>query len=265
LGRNRIPAQVAGDMIDELLSLRILTVSGAPHLRDLLRQGAASISVPIEVVEANDAGAARDAIAQGLDLIYIDGALGREQRAAVLRAARSARKPPFVILLADRDGAVESFDSDGLAATPAHLDAARHLVERSIRVRMPSRVLVVDDSPTMRSIVRKILAATRLPLNVSEAGEGLAALGLVRNGGFDIIFLDCHMPEFNGFETLAELKREKRRVSVVMMTAIQDDALAERARAQGAAAFLRKPFFPADIEAVMCQFYGLRALNPQRG
>jgi hypothetical protein len=48
-----------------------------------------------------------------------------------------------------------------------------------------------------------------------------------------------------------------------LITSTQDIAVALRARAQGAA-FLKKPFFPADIEAVLCRFYGLRALNPQR-
>jgi CheY-like chemotaxis protein len=229
-----------------------------------LRQGAASVSVPIELVEAGNLGTAREQLARGVDVLYLDAALGSDERAALLLSARAARKQPFVILLADSDNPDEPLDADGLAGKPPHFDAAKQFVERSIRVRTPSRVLVVDDSPTMRSIVGKILAATRFPLDVSEAGEGLTALKLVRRGDFDIIFLDCNMPEFNGFETLAELKREKRPVSVVMMTSTQDDALAERARSQGAAAFLRKPFFPADIEAVMCQFYGLRMLKPQR-
>jgi PleD family two-component response regulator len=47
----------------------------------------------------------------------------------------------------------------------------RRLIERSMRVRIPSRVLLVDDSSTMRSIVRKILGATRFPFDVSEAVE----------------------------------------------------------------------------------------------
>jgi CheY-like chemotaxis protein len=72
------------------------------------------------------------------------------------------------------------------------------------------------------------------------------------------------MPGINGLETLAEFKREKRRVSVVVMTSSQEMALAERVEAEGAA-FLKKPFFPADIEAVLCRHYGLRAFNPKRG
>jgi hypothetical protein len=47
------------------------------------------------------------------------------------------------------------------------------------------------------------------------------------------------------------------------MTSTPDEAVAEKARAQGAA-FLKKPFFPVDLEAVLCSFFGLRALNQQR-
>ncbi|MGO9046878.1 MAG: response regulator [Xanthobacteraceae bacterium] len=155
------------------------------------------------------------------------------------------------------------FETDGLAGKPSRVEEARWLLERSIRVCAPSRALVVDDSATMRSIVRKALAATRFPFHVTEAEEGYAALELVRNGEFDIVFLDYNMPGFSGLETLAEFKREKRRVSVVMITSIQDEALADRVRALGAA-FFKKPFFPADIETVLCGYYGLPALNPRR-
>ena len=91
----------------------------------------------------------------------------------------------------------------------------------------------------------------------------MAALELVRDGEFDIVFLDYNMPGLSGLETLAEFKREKSHVSVVMITSADEEALAERARALGAA-FLKKPFFPADIENVLCSHYGLRALNPSR-
>ena len=63
---------------------------------------------------------------------------------------------------------------------------------------------MVDDSGTMRSIVRKILSASRFALEVQEAEEGIAALGLLRTGNFGIVFLDYNMPGLNGFETLSE-------------------------------------------------------------
>ena len=86
---------------------------------------------------------------------------------------------------------------------------------------------------------------------------------LVGDGEFRIIFIDYNVPEFSGVETLAEFKREKRPVSVVLMASSPDAVVANRARGLGAA-FLKKPFFPADIEATLCGFCGLRALNPRR-
>ncbi len=103
----------------------------------------------------------------------------------------------------------------------------------------------------MRSIVRKILSASRFALEVQEAEEGIAALGLLRTGNFGIVFLDYNMPGLNGFETLSEIKREIPGVAVVMMTSTLDNAIADRAHASGALAFLKKPFYPKDIDAVL--------------
>ena len=91
----------------------------------------------------------------------------------------------------------------------------------------------------MGSIVRKTLGATRFPFEVSEAAEGADALALAREREFDIVFLDYN----NGLETLAEFKREKRRMTVVVMSSAQYASLAERVRLQGAA-FLKNHSSP---------------------
>ena len=109
----------------------------------------------------------------------------------------------------------------------------------------------------MRSIVRKILSASRFALDVHEAAEGIAALNQLRSGNFGLVFLDYNMPGFNGLETLSEIKRESPNVAVVMMTSTVDNAIADRAHAAGALAFLKKPFYPADIDAVLERYYGL--------
>jgi len=250
-------------MIDELFSVRAIVASGSIEGHDLFRQAASASKVPIEIVDADGASSACRLLAGGADLVFLDDALASAEIAQVVAAARAVGKPPFTVLLAGQRAAVAPLTTDAVAAKPTRLEQARRLVERSMHVRIPSRVLVVDDSQTMRSIVRKILAATRFPFEVSEAAEGFAALKLASEVKFDIVFLDYNMPGFNGLETLSEFKREQQRMSVVVMTSMQDNALAERVRAQGAA-FLKKPFFTADIEALLSRHYGLTALNPQR-
>jgi len=248
-------------MTDELFLLQAMLVSGAAEDQDLLRRGASASKVPIDLVEAGGADAANRWIASGVDLAFIDMALGTESIAQVIAAARAAAKPPFTVLLSEAGDA--PFKTDALAIKPASLEEAKRLMDRSIRVRLPSRVLVVDDSPTMRSIVIKILTATRFPLQLSEAEQGGQALEMSREVDFDIVFLDYNLPGFTGLETMAEFKREKRNPTFVLMSSTQDHTVAERARALGAG-FLKKPFFPADIETLLCRFYGLHALNPQR-
>jgi DNA-binding response OmpR family regulator len=249
-------------MSDDLLSLRLVVVSNSPEHCDLFRQAAAFATVPIDVAAAETAAAACQEVV-GADLIYLDNGLDRGEIKQILEAVRAARNRPFTVQLSGSQNGAEAFETDALAGKPARLEEAKWLIERSIRVRLPSRVLVVDDSPTMRSIVRKLVAGRGFPLEVSEAGEGFAALKEVRNGAIDLVFLDYNMPGFSGLETISEFKREKRRVSVVLMTSLPDESLPARAREQGAA-FLKKPFYATDIDTVLCGFYGLRALNPTR-
>src|ERR1700761_9543655 len=158
-------------MISDLLSLRALVVSPEQDLRAAFHDAAVSLSVPTEILEAHDAAAACRLITDA-DVVYLDGILPAEQLNQVAAAARAAGPPPFMIHLATGAGAVP-FSADALAGKPSRTEEAKWLLERSLRVRLSTSVLVVDDSSTMRSIVRKTLAATRFPLDVSEAGEGI--------------------------------------------------------------------------------------------
>jgi CheY-like chemotaxis protein len=177
-------------------------------------------------------------------------------------AARAVSSRPFTVALgAPADS--RSFPTDGQASRPEDEDDAHRLIAGSIRLRLPSRVLLVDDSPTMRSIVRRVLAATRFPLDVTEAGDGGQALALARAAEFDFVFFDHNLPGLSGLEAIAELRRAKRYPGFVLMTSADDAALAEKAHTQGIA-FLKKPFYPEDLEWVLCRFCGLGALSPAR-
>jgi len=249
-------------MSGNLLSLRLVVLSRCAEDHQLFRQAAASAAMPIEIVTV-DSPAAASAKLAGADLLYLDDGLSGDEIKATVAAACAARNPPFTVQLSGHRRAAESFATDAVADKPRHPEEARGLVNRSMRVRLPSWVLVVDDSATMRSIVRRILANVRFPLEVCEASEGFAAIRMVRDHAIDLVFVDYNMPGFNGIETISEFRREKRRVHVVLMTSVADPSLERRASDAGAA-FLKKPFYPADIEAALCGFYGLRALNPKR-
>lgn len=147
---------------------------------------------------------------------------------------------------------------DGIVVKPDGIEKAKVIIDRCIRLRIPTNVLIVDDSAALRGIVRKVLAATRFVLNIEESENGIAALKQIGDGKFDIVFLDDLMPDLNGLETLVAIKRRHPKVQVVFMISANDEVLGERARAAGAAAFLKKPFYPSDVDAVLRSYFGLR-------
>jgi CheY-like chemotaxis protein len=242
------------------VSLRILLVSASLRDRDLWLHASANVSVPIDV-EPLEVGLAATFLARnGADICVLDADLSEAHRAILIKAARTA-KPQPLLFVAGPKGAPRVEGTDGVFARPTNKDEAHTLLQLCIRAKIPTRVLIVDDSGTMRSIVRKILQASHFAFDIHEAAEGNAALERLRTTKFGIIFLDYNMPGLNGFETLSEIKRLNPEVGVVMMTSTLDSAIADRAYAAGALAFLKKPFYPADVDATLDRYYGLTAAH----
>jgi two-component system chemotaxis response regulator CheY len=245
-------------MSDDLVSLRMMVVAAARPDQELWRQAAALASVMIEF-STHDASSAAGALAQpGADICVLDAGLSDDKKSAVIEAARAAKPAPLVLVSAPKNTARVT-GADGMLGKPANVEEARKLVEICIRAKFPTRVLIVDDSGTMRRIVRKILAASHFALDVHEAAEGMAALKQLRSGNFGMVLVDYNMPGLNGFDMLSQIKREAPKVAVVMMSSTLDSNVADKARAAGALAFLKKPFYPADTDAMLERFYGLHA------
>jgi CheY-like chemotaxis protein len=240
----------------DLVSLRMLVVAADEAGMALWLQAAGMATVPLEC-SANDAASAATAIASGgTDICIVDSRLAEADKVAVIAAARATPRPPLIFMSAPA-GSPRPEGVNGTLPRPSSLDAARKAVEICVRTKIPTRVLIVDDSSTMRSIVRKILSQSCFTLDMHEAAEGIAALNELRSGRFSVVFLDYNMPGLNGFETLSEIKRENPDVAVVIMTSTVDKAIADRAHQSGALAFLKKPFYPADIDKVLERYYGL--------
>jgi DNA-binding NtrC family response regulator len=252
-------------MSDDLVSLRILLVSDSMPDRDLLRQAAAQAAVPVDVIEASGVGAARPLLSGNeVDIVFLASTIADADRKAFIADCQAKRPQPFVIITATGKAeadALAAVGADSAIVKPANANDAKALVERCIRMRMPKRILVVDDSQTMRTIVRKILSASRFRLEVGEAQEGIEALKQITSGKFDVVFLDYNMPGLNGVETLFEIRRQHPKLGVVIMTSTADEDLAQRSRLAGAAAFLKKPFYPADIDAILQSMLGPRGKN----
>jgi DNA-binding NtrC family response regulator len=240
----------------EIVSLRMVVIAAAQSDQELWRAGVAMASIPVEFLTPDTDSATSALVGGKVDICVLDEALPDTHKNALVKAVRSVKPAPLIFMCAPR-GRARCDGIDGMLTKPANVEDARKLAELCIRTKIPTRVLIVDDSSTMRSIVRKILAASRFRMQTYEAAEGISALDQLRTGKFGLVFLDYNMPGFNGFETLSEIKRENPDVSVVMMTSTLDNAIADRAHAAGVLAFLKKPFYPSDIDAVLERYFGL--------
>jgi len=106
------------------------------------------------------------------------------------------------------------------------------------------KVLLVDDSKTIRMILRNLLWELGID-HVTEAADGLEALEALASERFDLVLMDLHMPERSGMSVLEEMKAEgsaHKDTPVVIVSSDSDYHSIERARDLGALGYIKKPF-----------------------
>jgi CheY-like chemotaxis protein len=113
------------------------------------------------------------------------------------------------------------------------------------------KVLIVDDTNTLRSLVQIYLLAHGWEF--AEAQNGAEGLEKARALRPDVIISDVKMPVMDGFELCAAIRSDPqlRGIPVVLLTMLGDDASRQRGHLVGASAFLTKPISPDKLrEAV---------------
>lgn len=118
------------------------------------------------------------------------------------------------------------------------------------------KLLIVDDSRAMRTIVRRTLRqAGYQGLAVTEAENGVQAYHAIMESEPDLILSDWNMPEMNGYELLCALRNQGCEVPFGFVTSERTDEMWRRAREAGAIFLVTKPFsvesFRAALEPVM--------------
>ena len=110
-------------------------------------------------------------------------------------------------------------------------------------------ILVVDDFPTMRRIVRSLLKELGFT-NVEEAEDGQEALGKLKGGDFEFVVSDWNMPNLDGLEMLKQIRADEamKALPVLMVTAEAKKENIVAAAQAGANGYIVKPFTAATLE-----------------
>jgi two-component system chemotaxis response regulator CheY len=113
------------------------------------------------------------------------------------------------------------------------------------------KILVVEDSPSMRAYLTTIIEAgtESYDLDIVEAGSGFEALKTLPHHKFDAILTDINMPDINGLELVSFLKNHPvyKTIPIMVISTESTDADLKRASALGAEEYLVKPFQAADL------------------
>jgi DNA-binding NarL/FixJ family response regulator len=106
------------------------------------------------------------------------------------------------------------------------------------------RILIADDHPIVREGYKKILMDMPDMVVSDEAANGQEVLNLVRKKDYDLILLDISMPGRNGLEILKDLKEEKPKLPVMILSIYPEEQYAVRAFRAGASGYLTKASAP---------------------
>ena len=122
------------------------------------------------------------------------------------------------------------------------------------------KALVVDDSKSMRNIVKAGLKQMKAFGEIKEAVNGRDALEKIeKEGPFDLVLLDWYMPEMEGYDCLLEIRKkpEWNDTKVMMVTTENQQENVIKAVMAGANEYLMKPFTPEMLEEKVKMVLGL--------
>ncbi|OGG46695.1 MAG: DNA-binding response regulator [Candidatus Handelsmanbacteria bacterium RIFCSPLOWO2_12_FULL_64_10] len=113
------------------------------------------------------------------------------------------------------------------------------------------KLLIADDHAVVREGLKRILAETPDLVVAGEAGDGQEALDRVRAEAWDMVLLDISLPGMSGLDALKQLKRERPRLPVLVLSIYPEDQYAVRVLKAGASGYLTKDSAPDQLIAAI--------------
>ncbi|NJN48366.1 MAG: response regulator [Candidatus Competibacteraceae bacterium] len=146
-------------------------------------------------------------------------------------------------------------------AKPETTDDIEHPVTSRISKATPSSfdawVLVAEDNPVNRELL--LISLQQLGCRVDTVGDGRQALAALHNKHYDLVFMDCQMPELDGLAATTELRRREaasatKPVTVIALTANAMKGFREQCLAAGMNDYLSKPFKQKQLRNVLTRW-----------
>ena len=124
---------------------------------------------------------------------------------------------------------------------------------------MGNNILLVDDSATIRAMVRRMLGMIELDIaHIYEASNGIEALAQLADHEVAMVLVDINMPIMNGVKLLTSMKKSERLqdIPVVVASTEGSQTRIEQLRTLGVTDYIRKPFRPEQLREVLSPILG---------
>jgi DNA-binding response OmpR family regulator len=112
---------------------------------------------------------------------------------------------------------------------------------------LSNRVLVIDDDPSLQSLVGMLLG--RVGIQITSAETAVEGIRLLNEEDFDILILDLMLPDMDGLDLLKALRQDNRfdNLPVLILSARADPEAIRNGLAAGADGYLTKPYLPHSL------------------
>ena len=118
-------------------------------------------------------------------------------------------------------------------------------------------VALVDDESAVRKALSRLLRSSGI--QVEAFASGYEFVECLRNGNWQLVLLDMHIPGLSGFEVLEQVRKERPDLAVIMITGYEGTDVRQRAYEAGAQGFLLKPFMYSELLEVVRALPGVGA------
>jgi two-component system chemotaxis response regulator CheY len=122
---------------------------------------------------------------------------------------------------------------------------------------VPKKILIAEDSPTMRSLIVSTIVDVG-DYEIFEAANGFEALRILPREKVDLVITDINMPDINGLELVSFVKSNPRYKTTPLLIISTEGKERDREKGLtlGADSYLVKPFSPEDLQALIRRFLG---------
>lgn len=245
-------------------AIRVIIADDSSTVCKFVEKALRETGRPLDISMVRDGGQAVQLLGkQAFDLAFLDINMPHLNGVEVMAAIHVMGGKTFAISMSNNlDPAAEeklkSFGAYDFLKKPFSNKQIHQIIQTYDVIHTRHRVLIVDDSATVRRIVEKVLQKSIFDLQIVQAEDGPAAIDKVKESPYRVIFSDFNMPGMTGIELAQKLAAYTFNSDVILMSTEMNETLDKAAEEVGARAFLRKPFYPQDVDTILHHIFGLR-------